>query len=190
MQNRVINEIEVKSFLKYWLKNNKISDKDKMDKIHLFKDIILSFLSNRSHVIIYGVDKIKGFEIHLADESDLIMVCKDILNHVEKYYELKSDEDPYYDFLKFLWINENTRLVDIIDEIDKQEIKKEIRKYKCNDCGLEFTDENSYKLLIPNMSSSSTYHRPMDCCPNCQKFSYNIIFLNKNEFDSSFNPKL
>ena len=189
MQNRIINEVEVKSFLKYWLKYNKVKGNG-IEKINLFKDIILSFLANRSHVVIYGVDKIKGFEIHLADESDLIPICKDIWIYPEKYYELKPNQDPYYDFLKFLWINENTRLADVINEIDQQESKKVIRKYKCNDCGLEFTDENSYKLLISNMSSSATHHRPIDCCPNCQKFSYNIIFLNKNEFDSSFNSKL
>ena len=45
MQNRIINEVEVKSFLKYWLKYNKVKG-NAIEKINLFKDIILSFLSN------------------------------------------------------------------------------------------------------------------------------------------------
>lgn len=125
-QNK-INEIEINSFLKEWLRNTneeiEIDDiriKQKPNMIHFYREFLESFLKNKRRHRIVGADKMLGFEINIANDEELLKVCKDIWDNPENYYKLETkEENYYYEFLKFLWVESDTygdvRITDLIE---------------------------------------------------------------------------
>jgi hypothetical protein len=129
-QNK-INEVEINSFIKEWLKNtnkeltfdNFVIEQYKL--LSFYKEFLNSFLKNRFRSIIYGADIIKGFELHVSNFESLEKICKDIWDHPEDYYNLSNVETSsgyYYEFLKYLWVEsdqfeEPIRLADIVDNL-------------------------------------------------------------------------
>ena len=124
-----INNAEILAFIKCWLYNtneilklgNSEVEVSNKEMISFYREFLKSFLKNKNHYKIVGCDKIRDFEICLADKDILLKTAKDIWKNPHKYYKLDKDEDSYYDFLKFLWIEglgDGVRLTDIIDAND------------------------------------------------------------------------
>ncbi|MFA5934971.1 MAG: hypothetical protein WC827_03750 [Candidatus Paceibacterota bacterium] len=113
-----IYDIEIKTFLQSAKKYTTLFDDSVKidDKLTFIQDILKGFLSNRNNTIVYGVDKMLGFEIHLAKVSDeqIQKILQNIWDNPDSYYfSPNSDYNCYYDFLKFLWVGEE-RLGDLI----------------------------------------------------------------------------
>lgn len=127
--DKKILETEVNAFLLEWYKNTEekieIFDGEKIIYLNQktllrhYEEMLKSFMTNRKNYKICGADKLKNFKIYIANKEFFVKTCKDIYDNPEKYYQIneKEDGDYYYGFLKYLWVNENTRLVDVIDAI-------------------------------------------------------------------------
>lgn len=78
----------------------------------------LGLVSDSKHYLIYGMEKAEDFKKEV-EEEDLVSVCWDIWEHPDKYAGHPLGE-PYYDFLKYLWVRypdgEEIRLAEIVDE--------------------------------------------------------------------------
>lgn len=131
-QNK-IDDIEILSFIKTWLKNTnetlELAPDVKIknhDMVMFYREFLNAFQKNKRSVRIFGVDKALGFELYLSSRDELFKACKDIWDNPRDYYQVEDeDENEYYEFLKFLWIDGNSiqecRLTDIYDgdeEID------------------------------------------------------------------------
>lgn len=125
-QNK-INEAEIRSFLREWLKNTSeeldfdgIKIKQKPNMMKFYNEFLNSFLKNKNRHRIFGVDKMIGFEINIANDEEFLKICQNIWDNPQNYYKLKADENEYYEFIKFLWVDSDTygrdvRLVDLVD---------------------------------------------------------------------------
>jgi len=122
-----IQKIEIQSFIKFWLNNTndkiKIVDGITIENdylINLYSEFLNTFYKQHTKYKIFGVDKASDFLINLSDLNTLNKICIDIWNNPKEYS--KSNEDDYYDFLKFLWvtidISEPIRLGDYVGYID------------------------------------------------------------------------
>ena len=127
-----LKKIQHQSFLKTWFKNTNeninlpygISVRNE-DLRNVYENLLNAYEKNQNHRIV-GCDLVSDFRIHLSSKDDLVRIAKMIWESPEKFYNLDG-KDPYYDFLKFLWIKspefpefpEETRLTDLIniDEI-------------------------------------------------------------------------
>jgi len=121
-----IDEIEINTFIKEWLRNTnnaiEFDDGTKIEQrkiLHFYQEFLGSFLKNRKRFKIVGADKMVGFEINIAHEDSLKKICQDIWDKPEEYYKIKDDvNNYYYDFLKFLWVEDNngneTRLAEFV----------------------------------------------------------------------------
>jgi hypothetical protein len=122
-----INEVEIISFLKEWLRNTNeeieiddIKIKQKPNMMRFYREFLESFLKNKRRHRIFGVDKMMGFEINIANDEEFLKVCQDIWDNPQDYYKLKEEENEYYEFIKFLWVDSDTygrdtRLVDLVN---------------------------------------------------------------------------
>lgn len=55
--------------------------------------------------MIFGTEHCQDFKIYFGNNLKGVRnICEDIWNNPEKYYQF-DDEDEYYDFLKYLWVN-------------------------------------------------------------------------------------
>jgi len=123
MKNQAeIDSLEIRSFIKERLKNTNDEIQignfmlKQSDLILLYEDLLRGFIMNRRKHKIYGADKCIDFCIYLSSMSDVIKIAKDIWENPKKYWEFDKDGDYYYDFLKFLWIDDNIRLADLVNE--------------------------------------------------------------------------
>lgn len=125
-QNK-INQVEIESFLKEWFKNTNeevdfdgIKVKQKPSMVNFYREFLNSFIKNKKRHRIFGVDKMSGFEINIAHDELFLKICQDIWSNPQDYYKLNKDENEYYEFIKFLWVDSDTygkdvRLVDLVD---------------------------------------------------------------------------
>jgi hypothetical protein len=126
--NKKIKDIIINSFLKQWYKNtnekividseNNISVNNR-DLLFLYKELLTAFIGNSNKYKIVGSDKAKSFSIGFSDEDTMLQTAQDIWNNPHDYYKFHKDDDEYYEFLKFLWIEypngNEERLTDCIN---------------------------------------------------------------------------
>lgn len=127
VNQKKINEVEIGCFIKEWLRNtnqevefDEIKVKQVPNMINFYREFLNSFLKNKKRHRIFGVDKMTGFEINIAHDELFLTICQDIWSNPQDYYKLGKDENEYYEFLKFLWVDSDTygrdvRMTDLVN---------------------------------------------------------------------------
>jgi hypothetical protein len=130
MTKREIERIEDISFIKWYLESHNdstyitnyntgvVTTVNTRDLLFFIERLLPLYRSNRNHKIT-GADIAGSFEIKVSTKEHLVKLAQDIWDNPGKYREFDEDEDYYYDFLKYLWIEspdfpEETRLCDIV----------------------------------------------------------------------------
>lgn len=127
IKNQTVRNVEIKAFLKFWREHT--NDKQRFGPYELTQgellqyniNLLQAFLGNREANKIYGADKMRGFEIKIADKQSVKEICKDVWQHPEKYYNLSKDEDEYYDFLKYLWVETEGRTIQLAELVNQSD---------------------------------------------------------------------
>jgi hypothetical protein len=130
MTKREIERIEDISFIKWYLESHNDSTEiinyntgvvttvNTRDLLFFIERLLPLYRSNRNHKIT-GADIAGSFEIKVSTKEHLVKLAQDIWDNPGKYWEFDEDEDHYYEFLKYLWIEspdfpEETRLTEIV----------------------------------------------------------------------------
>lgn len=132
---RNTKSITIRSFLKEWFKNTNeeiiidyeknISVKNKNMRF-FYEEFLIAFLNNSGHYRIVGCDLASSFKINFSEEETMLKIAQDIWDNPHDYFEFGKKENPYYEFLKFLWIetpNGEMRLADCVNTSVPEENK-------------------------------------------------------------------
>ena len=119
-----------------WDKTKKVTQKEMREFLH---DFLKALLGNRERFRIVGADIMNGFIINIANFDVLVKTCQDIWDNPKNYYKLGEDEDDYYSFLKYLWIEgsyfgkEGIKLSDLVKMgVDDFKVDEKIKFIKEN----------------------------------------------------------
>ena len=83
-------------------------------------------MSNKKLYKIVGADRAIKFKKKFKTKEALVKKAHDIWDNPEKYWDFEEDEDYYYEFLKFLWIDD-IQLAGLVNEkpIEENYLKTE-----------------------------------------------------------------
>ena len=127
-----IKQLQLQLFLKNFIHSTcneyNIIDKNlqlrvipQQNLLRLFIELLTSYENHKNNHIITGSEKHHDFIIHFPNFDSIKKTAQDIWNHPERYYnDLRSIDDEYYEFLKYLYIESSNfdsqlRLVDVVD---------------------------------------------------------------------------
>lgn len=132
-----ITETETASYLKSWYDNTNEEFEigingtviNNMEMFQTYQSLILHVLTCKNHknCCIFGVDKVIDFLITFPDDKNIKKVCQNIWDNPTHYYTFDKDDDYYYEFLKFLWVDIygiEYRLTDLIVDHEINEVNK------------------------------------------------------------------
>lgn len=125
MKNKqFIQKASAVSFITTWLKNTnkkiKIGDTEikQRDAINFYEELLVAYQNNNGRYKITGADSAGSFNISFSDERMTLKIAQDIWDNPKKYWDIEDDDNAYYEFLKFLWVEypdgKEERLTDVV----------------------------------------------------------------------------